>query len=180
MTMVVGMEIKGARRWISLPGMSVQPSEFLKPCFAVTAAWLLSEGRKSRHFPGMLLAGGICALILVLLKSQPDIGMLAVITVVFLAQLYINGLPLILVGVAIGLISGGGVLAYTVLPHVRYRFDDVLEGRGRSLSDQHRAGGPSATAASSAAAPVRGTSRTSCPMRTPTLSTPWLARNSAC
>jgi cell division protein FtsW len=42
-TMVVGMEIKGARRWISLPGMSVQPSEFLKPCFAVVTAWLLSE-----------------------------------------------------------------------------------------------------------------------------------------
>ena len=43
-TMVIGMEIKGARRWISLPGMSVQPSEFLKPCFAVTAAWLMSWG----------------------------------------------------------------------------------------------------------------------------------------
>src|ERR1700733_2667723 len=28
-TLVVGVEIKGARRWIPLPGMSVQPSEFL-------------------------------------------------------------------------------------------------------------------------------------------------------
>ena len=44
-TMVVGMEIKGARRWISLPGMPVQPSEFLKPCFAVVTAWLLSEAK---------------------------------------------------------------------------------------------------------------------------------------
>ena len=129
-TMVIGMEIKGARRWISLPGMSVQPSEFLKPCFAVTAAWLLSEGKKSRHFPGVLTACGICALILALLKSQPDIGMLAVITVVFLAQLYINGLPLILVALVVGLISGGGVLAYTVLPHVQRRFDEYWKGAG--------------------------------------------------
>ena len=43
-TLVIGVEIKGARRWINLPGMSLQPSEFIKPCFAVTAAWLLSEG----------------------------------------------------------------------------------------------------------------------------------------
>ena len=86
-TMVIGMEIKGARRWISLPGMSVQPSEFLKPCFAVTAAWLLSEGKRSPRFPGFILACGICGLILMLLKSQPDIGMLLVVTVVFVAQL---------------------------------------------------------------------------------------------
>ena len=130
MTMVVGMEIKGARRWISLPGMSVQPSEFLKPFFAVTAAWLLAEGKKSRHFPGVLLACGICALILVLLKSQPDIGMLAVVTVVFVAQLYINGLPLFLMGVAVAMIGGGGVMAYTVLPHVQRRFNEFWKGEG--------------------------------------------------
>jgi cell division protein FtsW len=129
-TMVIGMEIKGARRWISLPGMSVQPSEFLKPCFAVTAAWLLSEAKKSPRFPGTLLACAICGLILMLLKSQPDIGMLAVITVVFLAQLYVNGLPLILVGLAMGLMGGGAVMAYTFLPHVRVRFDGFWKGEG--------------------------------------------------
>ncbi len=129
-TMVIGMEIKGARRWISLPGMSVQPSEFLKPCFAVTAAWLMSEAKKSPRFPGTLLAFAICGLILMLLKSQPDIGMLAVITVVFLAQLYVNGLPLVLVGMAMGLMGGGAVMAYTFLPHVRVRFDGYWKGEG--------------------------------------------------
>jgi cell division protein FtsW len=129
-TMVFGMEIKGARRWISLPGMSIQPSEFLKPCFAVTAAWLLSEARRSPRFPGTLIACAICGLILMLLKSQPDIGMLAVITVVFLAQLYINGLPLFLVGAALGLMGGGAVAAYTFLPHVRVRFDGFWKGEG--------------------------------------------------
>src|SRR5205085_2926912 len=83
-TMVVGVEIKGARRWISLPGMTVQPSEFLKPCFAVVAAWLISEGRRTPRFPGMIIAFAVFALILLLLKSQPDIGMLAVVVAVFL------------------------------------------------------------------------------------------------
>ena len=51
-TMVVGVEIKGARRWIHLPGLSIQPSEFLKPAFAVVAAWLFSLQRTSPGFPG--------------------------------------------------------------------------------------------------------------------------------
>jgi cell division protein FtsW len=129
-TMVIGVEIKGARRWISIPGMTIQPSEFLKPCFAVVAAWLLSEGKKSPRFPGMIGAFAVFTIILLLLKSQPDIGMLAVVTVVFLAQLYIAGLPLILVGVALGMIGGASVMAYTLFPHVRSRVTRFWDGTG--------------------------------------------------
>ena len=49
MTLVAGTEIKGARRWLSLPGMSLQPSEFLKPCLAVVCAWLIAEGKIARR-----------------------------------------------------------------------------------------------------------------------------------
>ncbi len=129
-TMVIGVEIKGARRWISLPGMSVQPSEFLKPCFAVVAAWLLAEGKKSPRFPGLILACVVFGLILLLLKSQPDIGMLAVVTTVFLAQLYIGGLPLVLVGMALGLMGTGAVSAYVLFPHVQSRVNRFWEGTG--------------------------------------------------
>ena len=55
-------------------------------------------------------------MILLLLKSQPDIGMLAVVTVVFLAQLYVDGLPLVLVGVALGMIGGGSVVGIYDVP----------------------------------------------------------------
>ena len=129
-TMMVGVEIKGARRWISLPGMTVQPSEFLKPCFAIVAAWLLTEGKKSPRFPGIVLAFLVFGVILMLLKSQPDIGMLAVVTIVFLAQLYIAGLPLVLVGLALGLMGGGAVMAYTFFPHVRSRVTRFWDGTG--------------------------------------------------
>jgi cell division protein FtsW len=129
-TIVIGVEIKGARRWISLPGMTIQPSEFLKPCFAIVAAWLLSEGKKSPRFPGMISAFVVFVMILLLLKSQPDIGMLGVVTVVFLAQLYIAGLPLVLVGVALSLIGGGSVMAFTLFPHVRSRVMRFWDGTG--------------------------------------------------
>ena len=129
-TMVMGVEIKGARRWISLPGMTIQPSEFLKPCFAIVAAWLLSEGKKSPRFPGMIAAFLVFGTIVMLLKSQPDIGMLAVVTVVFLAQLYIAGLPLVLVWAAIGMLGGASVMAFTFFPHVRSRVLRFWDGTG--------------------------------------------------
>ncbi len=129
-TLVHGVDIKGARRWIALPLMSVQPSEFLKPCFAVLTAFLLAEGRRLRAarrvFPGHIAALGVLAIIVMLLKSQPDIGMLSVILCVFLVQLFVDGLPLILVGAGAGSLVGAFVLAFTVFPHVRSRVERFL------------------------------------------------------
>ena len=129
-TMVVGMEIKGARRWISLPGMSVQPSEFLKPCFAVAAAWLIAEGQRKRRATGMIVATAIFGLIALLLMKQPDVGMMAVITAVFLIQLYIGGLHIAFIGLCVGGAGGGAVLAYMFSSHVQGRVDKFLHGTG--------------------------------------------------
>ncbi len=138
-TMFVGVEIKGARRWIALPGLSVQPSEFLKPCFAVVAAWLISEGRRTPRFPGKLLAIGVFLAIAMLLKSQPDVGMLAVISAVFFAQLYIAGLNLFLVAILVIAAGFGGVGAYMFFPHVQRRVEAFLHpGNGIGTDYQPR------------------------------------------
>jgi cell division protein FtsW len=129
-TMVIGVEIKGARRWIALPGMSLQPSEFLKPCFAVTAAWLISEQRRLPGFPGWLVAVSLFLLIGLLLKMQPDIGMLGVIVIVFFIQVFIAGVNLFIVGVLGGLGAATGVAAYFVFNHVRERVDRFLAPGG--------------------------------------------------
>jgi cell division protein FtsW len=92
----------------------------------VTAAWLISEGRRTPRLPGTWIAGGIFVLILLLLKSQPDIGMLAVISAVFILQLYVAGTNLFFVG--IGLLMGGGAAyaAYVLFPHVHSRVERFL------------------------------------------------------
>jgi len=126
-TMVMGVEIKGARRWISVPGMTVQPSEFLKPCFAVVTAWLLSEGARARRFPGQAVALGVFLVIALLLKSQPDMGMLAVVGAVFFVQLFVGGLNLVLVGGAAGLLGVAAFGAYSFFPHVRSRVTRFLD-----------------------------------------------------
>jgi len=126
LTLVHGIEIKGARRWIALPMMSVQPSEFLKPFFAVVTAWLLTERQKRKFFPGMLIALGLFGIVLLLLKSQPDIGMLSVITTVFITQLFVDGLSLFLVAGGVGCMIAAFIGAYAVFPHVRSRVERFL------------------------------------------------------
>ncbi len=131
LTLVHGVEIKGARRWIALPGMSIQPSEFLKPCFAVVTAWLLTEARKGLGVPARLAAFGVFGLILMLLKSQPDIGMLSVVTAVFFAQLFIDGMNMAFVGMGIASMGAAAMGAYVFFPHVRSRVTRFLHpGQG--------------------------------------------------
>ena len=49
-TPMFGPEIKGARRWLVIFGVNIQPSEFLKPAFVILVAWLFGEiGQAARH-----------------------------------------------------------------------------------------------------------------------------------
>ncbi|NKE48384.1 cell division protein FtsW [Roseomonas frigidaquae] len=127
-TLVVGAEIKGARRWIALPGIgSLQPSEFLKPCFAVVAAWLIAEGKLNRRHGATALAVLLFIVSAALLQRQPDIGMLLVVTAVFFAQFFVAGLNMLVVVVA----GVGGVAAafgaYFLFPHVQSRVQRFLD-----------------------------------------------------
>ena len=128
LTFVVGVEIKGARRWISVPGLSgIQPSEFVKPSLAVVSAWLLAQSRAERRAPGYILSTLLVGIVLALLLMQPDLGMSIVIAAVWAAQLFVVGLPMWVAG--FGLVGGAGSLvgAYFVFNHVRSRFDRFLD-----------------------------------------------------
>ena len=70
-TLFWGEETKGASRWIHILGFSLQPSEFIKPCFAVVAAWLFDGQQKYRDFPGNILSTCLFAFTLILLLLQP-------------------------------------------------------------------------------------------------------------
>ena len=144
-TLVIGFETKGARRWLNFPLLgTMQPSEFLKPCFAVVTAWLMAMGKDAAAarmaegrpqgwgllhgrvlWPGLAL--GLLAVIAVVLKSQPDFGMLMVVVSVFLAQFFVAGLNLLLVGVCAAGGVGLAVGAYFILPHVRSRVDRFMD-----------------------------------------------------
>ena len=128
-----GAEIKGARRWVSLPGFQLQPSEFLKPLFAVVAAWLFAAQKVNGRFPGFIAAIALYGVIVGLLIKQPDLGMAVVVSAVWFCQFFLAGLPLWLVG-ALGICGFAGLFgAYLWLPHVTSRINRFLDpGSGDS------------------------------------------------
>ncbi len=126
-TLHYGVEVKGATRWLYIGGLSLQPSEFLKPAFAVVSAWLISRNRLDPKFPGYIVATvllGVCAFVLL---KQPDVGMTLMVAGVFFVQLFLIGLPVIIVILCIGLFMGGGIGAYFMFSHVRERIDNFLD-----------------------------------------------------
>jgi len=51
---VIGPEVKGSRRWITLIGVNIQASESAKPSFVVLAAWLFAESARRPEMPATL------------------------------------------------------------------------------------------------------------------------------
>ncbi|MDD3669308.1 MAG: putative peptidoglycan glycosyltransferase FtsW [Alphaproteobacteria bacterium] len=124
--LVFGADIKGARRWIVLFGITIQPSEFVKPAFAVVAAWWLASGRLINQSRGYWKAVALFAVVCGLLFCQPDIGMLLTIAAVFCVQLFLSGIPVVFAGALGGFFAGLLAGAYFFFDHVRVRVDRFL------------------------------------------------------
>src|SRR6478736_922275 len=92
-TLYFGVEVKGARRWLTLgPLGSVQPSEFLKPAFVVLAAWAFSEGMRRPDLPGTLMAFALLPLTITPLVLQPDFGQTVLVSLVWGGLFFVAGL----------------------------------------------------------------------------------------
>ena len=125
-TPIIGNEIKGARRWISIGAFSLQASEFVKPAFAVVAAWLFAEAKRTPGFPGYWVSAFLAAMVVALLIWQPDFGMTVTVVTIWGGQLFLAGLPLIFV-VGMSVLGVAGIAAgYFFLPHVTERIDSFL------------------------------------------------------
>jgi len=124
--LIMGFHTKGATRWISLLGFSLQPSEFVKPAFAVSCAWLMSRHQYEETFPGHQIAIGMFLLIVSLLLMQPDVGMTFVTCCIWAVEVFISGIPLILIG-AIGAVGVVGLMViYMTFPHFASRLNRFL------------------------------------------------------
>lgn len=126
LVLVVGVEIKGARRWLHVAGLSLQPSEFMKPVFAICSAWFLAMQKRQDSFTGVFISIGLYALTVALLMMQPDFGMTFVITMIWCAQIFMSGLPLRYVAIMTGFLATGVLAVYFAFDHVKSRIDRFL------------------------------------------------------
>jgi len=125
-TLVVAPEAKGARRWIRIGSFTLQASEFMKPAFIIFCAWMFSETQKTPGFRGWSFSIIAYILVVILLIAQPDFGQTVLVTVVWGAQFFMAGLPMIWVTGIAGFSMAGIASAYMFIPHVTSRIDRFL------------------------------------------------------
>ncbi|HYD25852.1 MAG TPA: FtsW/RodA/SpoVE family cell cycle protein [Croceibacterium sp.] len=124
---LVGSEVNGARRWLDL-GMRFQPSEFLKPAFAVACAWILSWRARDPQLPVIALSLAFMLLVVVLLMLQPNLGDAILFVGCWFVLVMLAGLPLQRIGMFGGAGLGALVLAYVFYDNARHRIDQFLGG----------------------------------------------------
>jgi len=127
-----GVEIKGAQRWIHLPGFSLQPSEFAKPAFIVVAAWFVAKqkdlvGNNKVNYPGTKIAAVLYGALASLLVLQPDMGMTFIVTSCFIAIIFMAGLPFRIIFLLLIFAICAATAAYFTLSHVQSRVDRFLD-----------------------------------------------------
>ncbi len=122
----LGSSINGAKRWIDFPGMRFQPSEFLKPVYVVTMAWLLSLRERDASLPVIPLTGAITGIIGLLLMRQPDFGQTVIFCACWGALLLLSGVSWRIIGfLGVGAL-GALVAVYLFYENGRQRINDFL------------------------------------------------------
>src|SRR6202012_3986844 len=87
-TLLIGPEVKGSRRWITLLGLNIQASESAKPSFVVVAAWLFSESTKKPEMPATSMAVVLLLMFVALLVMETDFGQTMLTLMVWGALLF--------------------------------------------------------------------------------------------
>ena len=91
---IIGEEVNGARRWLGMGIAQFQPSEFLKPLFIVSIAWLLSLKDKDPSLPIVPLSAVITGIIALLLMQQPNFGETIIFVAAWVLLLALSGASL--------------------------------------------------------------------------------------
>lgn len=125
---VLGKTVNGSQRWIGYGPASLQPSEFLKPFYAITMAWIINWRMKDPGLPVRIITMAITAAICVLLMMQPDLGQTLLICGIWFALMMVSGVPAARLWAMVLITIGGLVLAYNFYPVATQRIDTWIFG----------------------------------------------------
>ncbi len=124
---VIGTNVNGSRRWLNI-GASFQPSEFMKPAFAIGIAWILTWRARDPDLPVVGISAAIMALIAALLMLQPDFGSTVLFAGVWFVLVLLSGIEV----KRIGMLAGAGIVSlvatYFLYDNARRRIDNFLGG----------------------------------------------------
>ena len=128
LTLVIGLSSGGASRWISVFGIiTIQPSEFLKPCLIILSAWFFARSKEEQNNKYSLIPGLLFILVATLLMLQPDLGQTILLFLTILCLVFVQGFPWLIIAPA-GLVSMISIIFfYFNFPHFASRLDSWIE-----------------------------------------------------
>ena len=128
LTLIIGFSSGGASRWISFFGIiTIQPSEFLKPCLIILSAWFFARSKEEQNNKYSLIPGLLFILVATLLMLQPDLGQTILLFITILCLVFVQGFPWVIIAPA-GLISMISIIFfYFNFPHFASRLDSWIE-----------------------------------------------------
>ncbi len=129
LVLFIGADVLGARRELDLGPFALQPSEFLKPSFAILAAAVLAD-RQPLAIPKPLVTFLLLVPALLILIRQPDVGQTGLLLCLWGAMLFFWGMSFVWVGAGIGIAGALGFVAYEIFPHVHHRVEQYLSEDG--------------------------------------------------
>ena len=128
LTLIIGLSSGGASRWISVFGIiTIQPSEFLKPCLIILSAWFFARSKEEQNSKYSLIPGLLFILVAILLMLQPDLGQTILLFITILCLVFVQGFPWLIIAPA-GLVSMISIIFfYFNFPHFASRLDSWIE-----------------------------------------------------
>ena len=118
-TLLFGKEYYGAKNWLVIGGMSLQPSELSKVCFVYAGASTMDRILNKRN---LILFIAYSVLICGLLALMNDFGTALIFFCAFLVIAYMRSGSVGTMGLAITALGYAGVLAIDIAPHALRRF----------------------------------------------------------
>lgn len=160
----IGLEVNGARAWVSLGSMSIQPSEFMKIAVLLYCAALLTSRESEMHdlrrtmYPVLAVAGlgaGLCVL-------QGDLGSAIVLGGIVFAVAFVGGAPLVPISIA-AVVGAAGAVLFAMSSQRRFNrftaFLDITGNRDHLSYQQYQAMIAIAQGGPTGAGPGRGLSK---------------------
>jgi len=111
MTLFIGIEVKGSKRWIDLYFLPrFQPIELLKPFFIVFVSMIIILNEKMNIYNRYLYSFLILLLIVVLLVNQPDFGQSLLLISSWITMIFVSGFNMFIL-VFLGLVFFGIIIS---------------------------------------------------------------------
>ena len=115
---VIGVEKYGSRNWISVGGIAIQPSEFVKILYVFFMASLLSQTTKFKH---IVIISAVAAVHVVILVAEKDLGAALIYFVTYIFVLYVATTKVQYLGAGLAGGTLASIVAYHLFSHVKTR-----------------------------------------------------------